>query len=70
MQSSKKLLEDNAEYQRRRTMSQHEKDLGARDEIARRIHQQSLKDGKFKPFDEALKKATAIAEQVDKERKR
>jgi aspartate oxidase len=68
--TSQKSLESNAEYQRRRMMSQHERDLGARDDVARRIHEQNHREGKDTTFDSALRKATQIAERADKDRNR
>lgn len=61
-------LEREAEYQRRKMMTRHEREMGARDDVARRIHEQNHKEGKDSTFDSALKKATQIAERAEKER--
>ena len=59
--SRKQELERNAEYQRRRMMSQDERCIDARDRVAKNLHDQNMRDGKNTTFDEASRKATEIA---------
>lgn len=61
-------LEDNAEYQRRSVMTRDERAISARDQVARNIHEQNVRDGKNTTFDEAQRKATDIANKVYRER--
>ena len=59
-------LERNAEYQRRKRMSQDERNITARDNLAKEIKLQNEKWGKNMTYDEAQRKATEIAHKVER----
>ena len=68
MKNKNQRLEDSAEYHRRSVMSKDERAIIARDEVAKNIHQQNIRDGKNTTYDEAVRKATQIANKVHRER--
>ena len=63
-------LESNAEYQRRKTqMTQDEKNMDARDRMAKNIHDQAIRDGKKSTFDEAHRYATNLVEKIERKKR-
>ncbi len=54
-------LEQNGDYQRRRTLTKDERAIDARDRVAKNLHEQNQKDGKNTSFDDALRKVSDIA---------
>lgn len=61
MRENDKALQDNAEYQRRKSMTRDERAIDARDRVAVNIYEHNRKQGKDIPFDKCLQKATDIA---------
>lgn len=54
-------LERNAEYQRRKSMSNDDRAIISRDTIAKNLHEQNQRDGKRSTYEDAQRKATEIA---------
>lgn len=63
-----KGLEDNAEHQRRKTMTPDERKIGARDEMAKQIHLQNQRDGKNTTYDSAFRKAQDLVNRIEREK--
>ena len=66
--SRKDELERNAEYQRRKIMTRDERAIGARDGIAKNLHEQNVRDGKHTPYEQAHREATKSCERVERRR--
>lgn len=61
---AQRQLEQNAEYQRRRVMTNDERTFESRDRIAKNLHEQNMRDNKKTTYEQALRKASEIAEKV------
>ena len=61
-------LKDNSEHQRRKTWSNDERAIDARNRVAENIHKQNQLDGKNTTFEQAQRKAAEIANKVYRER--
>lgn len=65
----KERMQDNAEYQRKRTWSQDERAIDARNNIAKTLYEHEQKMGNSRAtYDECLRKATEVAERNEKKR--
>lgn len=59
-------LERNAEYQRRRSMTQDERNISARDALAKALHEHNQQTGKNTTYEEAHRQATESAHRVER----
>ena len=60
--SKDEKLESNAEYQRRRMMTQDERTTTTRDIIAKNIYDQAQRDNKRTTYEDAQRKAVEVIE--------
>lgn len=67
--SSYERMEDHADYQRKSMMSQSERDVNARNEIAGEIKAHNEKLGREVTHEQAVRQATEIAERAEKNRR-
>lgn len=64
----KERMEDNAEYQRKRTWSQDERNIAARDNLAKTLHEHNQRTGQNSTFEQAHKQASEAAERHDRKK--